>query len=798
MKMCRVRAAARRAAPIVAMLFLTLAPATIPVAGPGTIAAQEPTATVLGRVLTIEGQPVRAAEVALVREASEPRAPRDATVVARTFADDAGRFRLVVLPGAYRLRVDALGYGTWERPLPLSAGETARLTIALEAGAVAVDPITVRARRDRTRFEEEAGVTVREMTGDDVRRLPGLAEGDVLRAIEVMPGVISTSDFSAAFNVRGGAADQNLILLDGVPIYNPFHLGGVFSVFNTDMVERAELMAGGFPARYGGRVSSVLNVRSDPGDGTPGLDAGVSLLAARAAVAGGLPEELAGRLGFDRVDARIAARRSYLDVVLSPVVDFPYHLTDVQGVARGLTRNGALTVTGYIGEDVLDLRQTADFPLPVRLGWGNDALGARWVGRSGRSDLELRASTSAFASGIDFPDFDDTRIYTGIREWRGGADVATTRGRAEVGAGMEAARIGYDNRLETGGTVFQGGSDDGWLAAGYVQLGLRSADWLVELGARLDGWNAASAPLSLEPAPRLAVKRFLAGGDAALKLALGRYTQALHSLRDEEVPIGIDLWVTAGARAPVLVSDQVQAGYERFGNGWHGAVEAYYRRFDGVVTVNPAADPGDPLDAFLAGHGASYGADLLLRRDPAPGRRVDGWVTLSWLRATRTFPDAVRPDAPETTYPPIFDRRVDLDLVLRYPLPGGIEGGLRFNLGTGLPFTRPVGAYTLYNYRLVDGHLVPQLWGDDDEVQRAVVLGPRNAERYPAYHRLDVSMRREFRRPWGNATPFLDLLNVYDRRNVLFYFYDYAADPPVRAGISMLPVVPTIGVEVSF
>jgi hypothetical protein len=793
MTVCKIRAVGRRPAWILAALLaqaaLTAAPAAADVA---PFEAQAPTATVIGRVLTAAGEPVRAAEVALVE------ASADAGLVARTFTDDAGGFRLVAPPGAYLLRVQALGYAPRERPLRLMAGETTPLMIELEVGAVAVDPITVRARRDRARFEEQAGATVIELTGEDLRRLPGLAEGDVLRAIEVMPGVISTSDFSAAFNVRGGAADQNLILLDGVPIYNPFHLGGVFSVFNADMVERAELLAGGFPARYGGRVSSVLNVRSDPGDGSPGVDAGVSLLAARAAVAGGLTDEMAGRLGFDRVDARIGARRSYLDVLLAPVVDFPYHLTDVQGVARGWTRNGTLTVSGYAGEDVLDLRNTADFPLPVRLGWGNDAVGARWAGRAGRSELEVRASTSAFGSAVDFPDFDDTRIHTGIREWRAGLDVATVRGRAGIGAGLEAARIGYDNRLETGGTVFRGGSDHGWLTAAYLQLGFQSAAWLVELGARLDGWNAASAPLSLEPAPRLAVKRFVDGGDAAFKLAAGRYTQALHSLRDEEVPIGIDLWVTAGARAPVLVSDQIQAGYERFGEGWSAAIEAYYRSFDGVVTVNPAADPDDPLDAFLAGHGTSYGADLLMRLDPAPGRRLDGWITLSWLRATRTFPDPGRPDATEARYPPIFDRRVDLDLVLRYPLPHGIDGGLRFNLGTGLPYTRPVGAYTLYGYRLVDGHLVPQLWGDDDEVQRAVVLGPRNAERYPAYHRLDISMRRAFRRPWGTATPFLDLLNVYDRRNVLFYFYDYAADPPVRAGISMLPLVPTIGVEVRF
>jgi hypothetical protein len=772
-----------RLASLTLVALAALAGAASPLAG------QEPAAAVVGRVETVADGPVPAAEV---------RALRDGLVAARTVTDGAGRFRLALSPGFYDFQVEALGYAPAQRSLRLVAGQTAVLTIVLDAAAVAVEDLTVRARRDRVRFEEEAGATVVELSGRDLRRLPGLAEGDVLRAIEVMPGVISTSDFSAAFNVRGGAADQNLILLDGVPIYNPFHLGGVFSVFNADMVERAELMAGGFPARYGGRVSSVLTVRSDPGDGTAALDAGVSVLATRVALAGGLPTDVAQGLGFERVDARIAARRSYLDVLLSPVVDFPYHLTDVQGAARALTRRGALTLTGYAGEDVLDLRRTPDFPLPVRLDWGNQALGGRWTGRAAGHHLEARASTSAFNTGVLFPDFEDTRAYSRIREWRAGADVVRPHRRAEIGAGLELARIGYDNRLESGGTVFRAGKDDGWLAAGYLQLALQSSRWLTELGVRLDGWNAASAPWSIEPAPRLAVKRFVDGGDGALKLAMGRYTQALHSLRDEEVPVGVDLWVTAGARAPVLVSDQVQVGYERLGDGWSGAIEAYYRRFDGVITVNPAAQPDDPLDSFLAGHGTSYGADLIVRREAAAGRRLDGWVTLSWLRARRTFPDALQPGAPELTYAPIFDRRVDMDLVLRYPLPAGIDGGLRLNFGTGLPYTRPVGAYTSYTYQLIEGILEPQLWGDDDRAQRAVVLGPRNAQRYPAYHRLDLGLRREIRRSWGTATPFLDVLNVYDRRNVLFYFYDYGADPPVRAGISMLPVVPTLGVEVSF
>src|SRR5690606_32951268 len=152
----------------------------------------------------------------------------------------------------------------------------------------------------------------------------GLAEADVLRAVELLPGVVSTSDFSSAFNVRGGSADQNLILIDGFPIFNPFHLGGLFSVFNSDAIARAELLAGGFGAEYGGRVSSVLNVESDAGaPERVEVAGGVSLLATRLLVRAPLPERLGegSRVG--------PGRRSYFDVLLPPLADFPYHLTDL-------------------------------------------------------------------------------------------------------------------------------------------------------------------------------------------------------------------------------------------------------------------------------------------------------------------------------------------------------------------------------------------------------------------------------------------------------------------------------------
>ena len=243
-----------------------------------------------------------------------------------------------------------------------------------------LDPVEVRSRRDtqreRTRFETEAGVTTRVITGDEIKILPGLGEADVLRAVEVLPGVVSTSDFSSAFNVRGGSSDQNLILLDGFTIFNPFHLGGLFSVFNSDVIARAELLSGGFGAEYGGRVSSVLTVESDAGEAalsartwaSPCSPAALALHSRAAR-----PPRSRG-LGGQRGSWFLSGRRSYFDALLRPVTDFPYHLTDLQA--------GATLETAR-------RRAAAAHGLPGRGRAGPDRL--RPAGRGGRGERAARA-----------------------------------------------------------------------------------------------------------------------------------------------------------------------------------------------------------------------------------------------------------------------------------------------------------------------------------------------------------------------------------------------------------------------
>ncbi|HUP90165.1 MAG TPA: TonB-dependent receptor, partial [Longimicrobiales bacterium] len=562
--------------------------------------------TVQGRVVSPAGESIIAATVMLTGGG--------ATKTAST--DSAGHFVFYdVARGAYRLRAQSIGYLPLQRDITI--GENPLVAdFELTEAPVSIDAVTVEGQRQRARFQNQAGVTTRELSKGELKLIPGLAESDVLRAIEALPGVVSTSDFSSSYNVRGGSADQNLIMLDGIPIYNPFHLGGMFSIFNSDMVERAELLAGGFPAEYGGRVSSVLNVVSDIGHGGFNVEGGVSVLATRLAVAGELSASAAQKLGITSARFRVGGRRSYFDQLFKPVFDFPYHLTDLQLNAEvWKSQTSRFSLSGYAGTDVLRFAGVEDFPLLFNFTWGNNVVGAGWTKLlNNAGTVDVRTSFSHFDTFILFPEFGDTRFTSEIDHALIKGGVTLPVGKHQLKFGTELNRMWYDNLAQSGGTVFRRGNDVGWQPGMYAQMSLRpTPQWLIETGIREDLWHARTTSKTFsELAPRLAVKRFFADGDAAVKLALGRYTQFVHSLRDEEFPIGIDVWVLTGARAPVVVSDQIQTGIEWFPDvGWYAAVETYYRKFDNVTTNNFADNPNDDFDDLLRGYGVSYGGDAV-------------------------------------------------------------------------------------------------------------------------------------------------------------------------------------------
>lgn len=722
--------------------------------------------------------PARGATVSLV----------EAGLGTTTGAD--GRYVIEGVPaGAYTVRIRQLGYRTVDRPVRVRTGETIRVDAVLQPEALLLAPVRSDARAsDAELFESRPNVATVVMTAAAMAGVPSAGEPDVVRIVQLLPGVVARNDFNTGLNVRGGEADQNLVLLDGHPIYNPFHFGGVFSTFMDATVGSIELMTGAFPARFGGRLSSILDVRSAE-DARAGLHASadVSVLAATGRVAG----SSGGRGTWS-----VAGRRTYADALQAVFTKnvFPYHFRDLHGRATYLLRGGArVAVTAYSGKDVLNANLAAfeSDTATSKAGrgvwafnWGNLVLGAtiaRDIGRS--TTVEQRISTSGFSTRLDLGDGALSQ-RSSIRDLRFSGSLLT-RGAAHdrsFGYDVAAHSIRYGSgSARTGTTDFdlvqRPVSGSAWAG----DLWRISRKWIAEGGLRaeaLSGRNWASL------SPRVSVKYF-ATPDLAFTAAAGRVTQWLHSFAGDGPLRYFDIWIASDSFIPVAAAWHGVLGVERrIGVSGSVRVEGFFKRFDRVLEANWAEDVSRRGDEFFVAEGTSYGLDLLARWQARHG--VAGWIAFTYGVSSRSR-DRV------TWAPPGHDRRHDVDLVMTWR-PGEYRFGGRFGYATGTPYTPILGQIVR---RVYDPSR--DRWGTGDPRLFTESLGgQRNSARFPRTHRLDLDVSREFR-PGGVAlSPYLSVANAYNAKNVFIYLYDYSTDSPKRRAISQFPVLPSVGVRVVF
>ena len=760
-------------------------------------------------LLGAQGDTARVIRGTLLNAGSGEPVPRASITVAgsgaRAIADDAGRFVLRgIRSGSITIRVRALGYRPAEEIVQVPLRGAAEVTIRLLPAPITLARVRTRAANpDRDRFEQVPDVGAVSIPGRSLSRLPSVGEADVMRVVQTLPGVTARNDFSAGYNVRGGESDQNLVLLDGIPIYNPFHVGGLFSTFLDETVSEVKLITGGFPAPYGGRLSSVLDVTSAE-EGRQGVHgvASVSLLASSLSLGGALPT------GVDSWN--VAARRTYADKVVGAFTDriLPYHFRDVQAhVAHVLPQGGSIAVTAYDGLDEIDGALTG-VPDSTTLGrgdlqftWGNQAAGITMMLPLGGGALPLgggmsiplgdtasfvqRISVTRFTTNLDLGSGSLT-FGNRVLEGRFSGALAWQRANHTVTTGYEVSKHAVDYHVLSPAT--------GIRLMDLEQRPLASALFVEDLwqysdrlllrnGVRAEHvggtkWYGIS--------PRVSAKYFLTK-DLAVSLAGGQYAQWLHSLRNEDLPIRVfDFWVASDKYVDVSRARHAIAGVER----WLGAnrfvrLESYYKHYARLLEPNEADDPALRGDEFRSVNGQSYGADLYLRQlESGP---FSGWMSYGYSVSTRSRDG--------TGYFPGQDRRHSLNLVATYRTRGNYIFGSHFNFGSGTPYTPIVGQMVR---RIYDG--TRNSW--DTGIQRREIEpvgGDRNSVRYPHYHRLDVSVERRYQVGRRVAmTPSLQLVNVYDRRNVFTYQWAYTANPPTKTAVSQFPILPSIGLTVEF
>jgi hypothetical protein len=721
----------------------------------------------------------------------------------RTTTDTDGRFLLDrVPPGVPTVRVRLLGYRMVERAIRVHAGDTVRVDVILQPEARLLSAISVEAERsDIEMFVSKPNVATVAVGAAAMEGIPTVGEPDVVRVVQLLPGVVARNDFNTGLNVRGGEADQNLILLDGHPIYNPFHVGGLFSTFMDATVGGIELMTGAFPARYGGRLSSVLDVRSAE-DSRPGVHASVDLSALAAT------GRFSGSLGEGKGTWSVAGRRTYADAVASVFTKnvFPYHFRDFHGrAAYALSATVRLAVTGYAGKDVLDanLAEFESDSAPSRASegrwmfdWGNRVLGAtisKELGPDARipllgwrlgesATIEQRMSTSHFSTLLDLGGgaFAQRSKINDVR--LGGSLFArgTTHDRT-IGYEIATHRIRYGSgSSQTGTTEFDFVQSPVSAAAWVDDLWRLSPSWLLEWGVRAEALTGRDwAALS----PRVSVKYF-ARPDFALTAAAGRVTQWMHSLAGDGPLRYFEIWIASDSLTPVATAWHWVAGAERrFRDVGSVRLEGYVKRFERVLEVNWSEDPSRRGDELFPAKGMSYGLDLLARWQPTTG--ATGWIAYSYGVSSR-WRDGVR-------WAPGHDRRHDIDVVATWRL-AKYRFGARFGYATGTPFTPIVGEIAR---RVYDPSR--DRWGTGDPTISIESLGgARNGTRFPSTHRLDVDASREFQVRGATVAPYVSVVNAYNANNVFVYLYDYSTDRPTRRALSQFPVLPSAGVRVAF
>jgi len=693
--------------------------------------------------------------------------------------------------GHLRIRVSRSGQLVVLPDAPLTAEHPA-VADTVQRAPISLPAVRTQATRsERQSFEAETNVGSVSITGRELRSSPTFIEPDLLRSVQLLPGIEARSDYAAGFNVRGGESDQSLILIDGFPIYNPFHLGGLFSTFIDATVGNVALHKGGLAARYGGRLSGVLDVQSaEPASADLHGTADVSLVSSSASV---------GRTFADGEGSwLVAARRTYADAVVNLIKPdaFPYHFQDVQGhITRTLGRGLRLSITAYNG---LDAASGTNGDVAGG-SWGNSVLGVtlskrfdnhpRIFGLSlgDSATIEQRASTTRFSAHVDVAN-DLFHAVNSVTELRAAGSITAHRANASQTLGYEVAeqRMSYvaTSPFRSYGDFipFDSLRQQPRSAAIFGdQLWHPTSSLLVDAGLRLEtvpsaDWTGVS--------PRVSMKYFV-GKNTAITAAAGTYAQWMHSLGREEEPVQpLQFWVASDSATPVSQARDVILGMERWMTPlrlFH--IEGFYKRYEHLLVPNMFSDPRTPGDEFLPAQGSSYGIDVLLRQ--LDGGPFSGWLAYTYAVNSRVGPDGVR-------YFPSQDRRHNLNLVGSWHL-GGATLGARANLASGIPTTPIVGGFARERYDPVTHRWI----GETGLPSEQSIPGSLNSARLPWYSRVDVSVNRTARLSGVSVLPYLSIVNVFNSHNPAAYIYSFTGRPD-RSSFPNLPFVPTFGVSVAY
>lgn len=721
-----------------------------------------------------------------------------------------GFYSLTLEAGEYLVQVSHVSYTG--KVIKVSLQQDRSLNVELLSRSAQIGEVVVYSKK-RDGNVKNAQMGRSDLSISQVKAIPAfMGEVDILKAIQLLPGVQSAGEGNAGFYVRGGGPDQNLIMLDDAVVYNTGHLFGFFSIFNGDAIKNVSLIKGGMPAQYGGRLSSVLDVSMKEGNmNTLQGEGGIGLIASRFS--------LQGPLKKDKSSFIVSARRTYIDALVKPFVNknssfygSGYYFYDLNAkVNYRFSDKDRLYLSGYFGRDVFDFRN-ARRSFKTNIPWGNSTATLRWNHVFSR---RMFANTTAVYNDYNFrfaasQENLEIGLNSGIRDMsiktdfdyypvpshklRFGGLLTFHKFIPNVVSGRQDSVVFTPNnegaKYATETALYL---QDDWEIGEKIKInyGLRWSNFTQTgpymrytrdaNGNKTDSIYYSSLQKvksygGLEPRVTF---RYALNDESSLKAAITRNYQYIHLVTNAGTTLPTDLWVPSTYLVRPQVSWLYAAGYFRnFANNmFETSLEVYYKNMQNQVEYKEGYTPSlaDPEEEFVFGRGWSYGAELLINKTKG---RWTGWVgyTLSWT--WRRFPDLNE----GLKYPARYDRRHDLSVVGNWELNRKWKMGAVFVYGTGNAVTLPERFY------VINGVLT-------QEYSRL------NQYRMKAYHRLDFSAtytpvpkkKRKISSQW-----VFSVYNLYSRLNPYFLYYDQEGS--IAEGnltitgkqVSLFPVLPSV------
>jgi hypothetical protein len=713
-----------------------------------------------------------------------------------------GTYQLSLPAGPQRVVVSFVGYATQTADVKLTHNQHYNFTLA--ASQSELGEVVVQGQQSLKDKLTSTQMGVEHLSVREAKLLPALfGEVDILKTLQLKPGVQSGGEGSSGLFVRGGSSDQNLILVDNVLVYNPNHLFGLFSVFNSDAVQSVDLYKAGFPAQFGGRLSSVVDVKLREGDRQKfTTSGGIGLISSRLSFEGPINK---GKGSF-----LVSGRRTYFDIFTralnranagkedySPIPD--YYFYDFNAKANyTLGEKDQLFLTGYLGRDIFGFTSPNGFK--SNFTWGNTLGVLRWQHVfSPRLTLNTSAAVTTYkydlTNSIDQFSFN---LGSKILDYTQRADldyVPNERHTLKAGATLTEHQFGVgrlqrssqDNTVNYGSDVNYTGQEAGL----YASDNFKASDKLqVEGGLRLSGFRSGSdAYGGIEPR---ASARYSLSDKVALKGSYALMYQYVHLVSNSGASLPTDIWYPSRLSVKPERSQQVSTGVSfLLGDGKYLLTnEVYYKWTRNVIDFKDGAQifANNDLDSqFLFGRGWAYGNELYLEKKTG---KTTGWIgyTLAWTK--RNFPPQLGTTGINNgrDFYPNYDRRHNLNVVVLHQLSTRINLTASFVFTSGAPTTLPLGRFALQD--IYQGG-----------IQAVPVYPDRNSYRLIPYHRLDLGMVYKLRpsRIGGDRDLTFSIYNAYNRRNAYFIYFDQLRNKATdqitgyaARQVSLFPFIPSV------